>query len=101
MISQNDCRVSDDRRLSENFNEHFISITKILDLKPSIISTTTSLPETIETFKDHPSIKKFFSLRREECQFKFHSVSENEVRKFILNLDEKRWTKLVTSLREY
>ena len=48
------------------FNEHFINITKTLDLKPSIIPTTTSLPEILETFKDHPSINKIFSLQREE-----------------------------------
>ena len=28
MISEKDCMVSNDRRLSEIFNEHFISITK-------------------------------------------------------------------------
>ena len=89
MISEKDCIVSDNRRLSEIFNEHFINITKTLDLKPSIIYTTTSLPEIIEAFNDHPSIKKIFSLQREECQFKFHSVSENEVRKVTLNMDEK------------
>ena len=82
--------ISDDRRLSEIFNEHFTYITKTLDLKPSITSTTISLPEIIETFKDHPSNKKIFFLRREKCQFKFHSVSENEVRKIILNLNEKK-----------
>ena len=58
MISEKDCIVSDDRRPSEIFKEHFISITKTLDVKPSIISTTTSLPEIIDTSKDHPSIKK-------------------------------------------
>ena len=79
MISEKDCIVSDDRRLSEIFNTHFINITKTLDLKPSIISTNKSVPEIMETFKYHPSIKKKFSLRREECQFKFHSVSENEL----------------------
>ena len=75
-------KVSDNTRLSEVFNEHLINITKTLDLKTSIISTTTSLPEIIEIFKDRHSIKKIFSLRREECQFKshLHSVSENEVR---------------------
>ena len=92
MISEKDCIVSDDRRLSKIFNEHFINIAKALDLKASMISTTTSLPEIIENFKDHPSNKKNFSLRREECQFKFHSISENEVRKVILNMDEKRRT---------
>ena len=75
---------------SEIFNAHFINITKTLALKPSIISITISLPEIIETFKNHSSIKKRFSLQREECQFKFHSVSENEVRKVILNMDEKK-----------
>ena len=74
------------------FIEHFININKTLDLKPSIISTTTSLREIIETFKDQPSIKKIFSLQREKGQFKFHSLSENEVRKVILNMDEKRRT---------
>ena len=57
MISEEDCIVLDDRRLSEIFNTHFINITKTLDLKPSIISTTKRLPEIIETFKDHHSIK--------------------------------------------
>ena len=40
------------RGLSEILNEHFINITKTLDLKPSIISTSTNLPKIIETFKD-------------------------------------------------
>ena len=60
MISEKDCIVSDDRRLSEIFNTRFINITKTLNLKPSIISTTKSILEIFETFKDHPSIKIFF-----------------------------------------
>ena len=86
MISEKDCIVSDDRRLSEIFKTHFINVTKTLDLKPSIIFTNISVPEISETFKDHLSIKKIFSLRREECQFKFRSVSANEVRKVILKV---------------
>ena len=57
MISEKYYIVSDDRRLSEIFNTYFINITKTLDLKPSIIPTNKSVPEIIETFKDHPSIK--------------------------------------------
>ena len=57
MISEKDWIISDNRRLSDIFIEHFINITKTLDLKPSIISTTTSLPEIIETYKDYPSRK--------------------------------------------
>ena len=62
MISEKDCIVSGERRLYQLFNEHFINITKTLHLKTSIISTTTSRPEITETFKDHPSIKKKFSV---------------------------------------
>ena len=90
MISEKDCTVSDDRRLSEIFNTHFINITKTLDLKPSIFSTKKSVPEIIETFKDHPSIKQIFSFEREKCQFKFHFVSENEVWKVTLNMDGEK-----------
>ena len=90
MISEKDYIVSDDRRLSEIFNTHFINITKALDLKSSIISANKSAPEIIETFKDHSSIKKIFSLRREECQFMFHSVRKNKVRKVTFNMDGKR-----------
>ena len=56
MISEKVFLFSDDSRLSEIFNEHFINITKTLYLKPSIISTIKSLPEIMETFKNHPSI---------------------------------------------
>ena len=39
----------------EIFNTHFVNITETLDLKPSIISTTKSLHEIIETCKDRSS----------------------------------------------
>ena len=90
MISEKYCIDSDDRRLSEIFNEYFINIPKTLNLKPSIICTTTSLTGIIETFKDHPSINKIFSLRRDECQFMLDFVRENEVIKIILNMDENK-----------
>ena len=90
MIWEKDCVVSDDRRLSEIFNEHFINITKTLDLKASITFTTTSLRELIETFNDHPSVNISFYSEKKKCQFKFHYVNENQVRKTILNMDEKK-----------
>ena len=88
MTSEKDYIVSYDKRLSEIFNENVINITKTLDLQPSIISTTASISEIIETFKDYPIINKICSLQREECQFKLHSIVENEVRKVVLNMDE-------------
>ena len=60
-------------------------------LKSSTVSTTKSFPEIIESFKDHqPKIEEIFCLRWEEFQFKFHSVSESEVRKVLLKIDEKK-----------
>ena len=64
VIFEKDFIVSDDRKLSEIFNTYFINITKILDLKPSITSSNKSIPEIIETFKDHPSIKKIFFFKK-------------------------------------
>ena len=47
MISETDWTISNDRRLSESFHKYSMNITEILDLKPSIISTTTSFPKVI------------------------------------------------------
>ena len=55
MISESGCRVSDGKKLSKIFNEHFFNITKTLDPKPGVIFNTTSHPEIIETFQSHPS----------------------------------------------
>ena len=99
MISERDCRVSDGKGLSKIFNEHFLNITKTLDPKPSVIFTTTSLLEIIETFQSHPShskagvrpsLNKIFSLGKEKCEMKLDSLRDNEVRKVILNMAEKR-----------
>ena len=59
MISEKVFTVSVGIELSEIFNDHFLNITKTLDLKPDIISTTTSLPEIIGAFQDNTSIKFF------------------------------------------
>ena len=87
VISEKDWIVPDDR-LSEIFNEHFINITNeasfpLLQVFPKLLKNL---------FKDHPSINKNFFLRRKDCQFKFHSVNEHEVRKVILNMNEKKRT---------
>ena len=60
MISQKDCIVSDDRRLSEIFNTQFINITKTLDLKPSIISTNKSVPKFLKLLKIILTSRKIF-----------------------------------------
>ena len=79
-----------DRGLSEIFDEHFINIIKVLDLKLSITSNVTNLPEIIEAFEANSRIRKTISLRGEEYQVRFHSVRESHTKKVILNMDKKR-----------
>ena len=51
MISEKDYIVSDDRRLSEIFNTHFINITKTLDLKPSLFLLIKVFPKLLKLLK--------------------------------------------------
>ena len=88
MLSEKDWKVSYQRRLFEIFNEHFIYITKTLNLKASTISITTCFSEIIDAFNDHSSTIHFF-LREEQCQFKYQYVGENEVAMVILNMAKK------------
>ena len=80
--------ISDHHKMivSEIFNTHFINITKTLDLKPRSFLQINVFPKLCKLLKTIVAS----SLRREECQFKFYSVSGNEVRKFILNMDGKK-----------
>lgn len=79
-----------DRGLSGIFDEHFININKVLDLKLSIISNVTNIPKITEAFEANSRIRKTISLRGEEYQVRFHSVRENHTKKVILNMDKKR-----------
>ena len=94
MLLEKDWKVSYYRRLFEIFDEHFIYITKTLNLKASTISITTCFSEIIDAFNDHSSTIHFFFLRKEQCQFKYQHVGENEVIMVILNMakkDEPTW----------
>ena len=94
MLLEKDWKVSYYRRLFEIFDEHFIYITKTLNLKASTISITTCFSEIIDAFNDHSSTIHFFFfffffLREEQCQFKYQYVGENEVTMVILNMAKK------------
>ena len=85
MNSGKDCIVS--RGLFDIFNEHFINEIKTSDLKPSIITTTTNLPEIISAFK-----KAFFFARGEVpvkvplCNWKLCQKG------YLILMDEKKAT---------
>ena len=57
MISEKDCVVSDDRRPSGIFNEHFIDIAETLDLKPSIFLPLQVFPKLLKLLKIIAALK--------------------------------------------
>ena len=86
MKSGKDCIVSNDRVLFYIFNEHFINEIKTSDLKPSIISTTTNLPEIISAFK-----KAFFFAREVSVQVPFCKLKLCQ-KGYLILMDEKKAT---------
>ena len=65
-------------------NNHFINITKNLDLKPSTVSNTSDSDEITKHFDDHISVyktKEAYNEIQREDNFSFKMVSMDEVKK--------------------
>ena len=74
-------------------NNHFISTTKNLDLKPSTVPNTSDIDEITKHFDDHISvckIKEAYSEILREDNFSFKMVSMDEVKKKVLKLNSKK-----------
>ena len=69
-------------------NEHFVSITKKLSLKPSICSKNSNS----RVFHDHISIKKVKEIYPEivSSSFKFKPVTKDDIKNDIQNLNVKK-----------
>ena len=69
-------------------NEHFVSITKKLSLKPSISLTDSNS----DVFHDHISIKKIKEIYPEIVpnSFKFEPVTKGDIKNEIQNLNVKK-----------
>ena len=73
------------KRVAEVMNKYFINITKNLRLKAQIINTTDDIQSLTKNYDNHISIRKIVP-----DSFNFKSVSLDDVKKEVLNLNPKK-----------
>ena len=71
--------ITDEKQIANIINEHFVSITKKLSLKPIISSKDSN----IDIFNDHISIKKIKKIYAEILpnSLKFEPVTKDDIKK--------------------
>ena len=79
--------VSDEKELATIMNNFFINITKNLELKKDSKGKLNNLKYILKAFESHPSIEKIKKAINTTEKFSFRNVNDDEVRKFIINLD--------------
>ena len=89
--------ISEDAKVAEKFNNYFSNVLKNLNIEgfenlqydnPEI----DKISNTIEKFKNHPSIQKIKEKVNVEAKFHFTDVSESTVKKKINTLNKKKPT---------
>ena len=78
---------SDEKDLATIINNFFINITKDLELKKDSKSKLNNLEDILKVFEFHSSIEKIKKAINTTKNFSFCNVKDDEVRKFIMNLD--------------
>ena len=74
-------------------NNFFINITKDLEeLKKDSKGKLNNLEDIVKAFESHPSIEKIKKAINTTEKFSFRNVKDDEVRKFIMNLDGSKAT---------
>ena len=84
-LVENNIVIADKKRVSELMNKYFINITKNLNLKAPIINTTDDIQSLTKNYDNHISIRKIVP-----DSFNFKSVSLDDVKKEVLNLNPKK-----------
>ena len=87
-LAEKDMIITDEKQIANIMNEHFVSITKKLSLKPRISSKDSNS----DFFHDHVSIKKIKKIYLEIVQnsFKFEQVTKDHIKKEIQKLNVKK-----------
>ena len=89
MLIENYKFISEEPLLARTMNEYFTNITKNLNLKPS--PRFSDLKDIINFYQNHISIIKIMSQSNSEFEpFHFQRISSNELKKEILNLNNKK-----------
>ena len=92
MLIENDKLISEEPLLAKTMNEYFTKITKNLNLKP--YPRFSDLKDIINFYQNHISIIKIMSQSNSEFEpFHFQRISSNELKKEILNLNNKKATR--------
>ena len=84
--------VSDEKELATIMNNFFINITKDVELKKDSKSKLNNLEDILEAFESHPSIEKIKKAINTTQKFSFCNRKDDEVRKFIMNLEGSKAT---------
>ena len=86
--------VNDDGKNATIMNRYFMNITKYMNLKTNKISNREELVNILDTFKNHKSVQRIkLANFHSYSTLNFSKVTENKVRKDILNLSSKKATK--------
>ena len=92
MLIENDKLISEEPLLARTMNEYFTNITKNLNLKLS--PRFSDLKDIINFYQNHISIIKIMPQSNSEfVPFQFRRISSNELKKEILNLNNKKATR--------
>ena len=84
--------VSDERELANIMNNFFINITKNIKLKKDSKGKLNNLGDIHKAFQSHPSIEKIKKAINTTEKFFFRNVRDDELRTFIINLDDSKTT---------
>ena len=91
-LVENNIVIADKKRVSELMNKYFINITKNLNLKAPIINTTDDIQFLTKNYDNRISIREIKEAYPEIVPDSFHfkSVSLDDVKKEVLNLNPKK-----------
>ena len=73
-------------------NNFFINITKDIELKKDSKSKLNNLEDILEAFESHPSTEKIKKAINTTEKFSSCNRKDDEVRKFVMNLDGSKAT---------
>ena len=83
---------SDEKELATIINNIFVNITKDLEQQKDIKGKLNNLEDILKAFESHTSIEKIKDVINITEKFSFRHVKDNEVQKFIMNLDGSKAT---------
>ena len=88
MLVEKGIAITDEKKITNIINEHFVGIAKMLSLKPSISSKDSNS----DFFHDHISVKKIKEIYPEIVQnsFNFEPVTKDNIKNEIQKLNVKK-----------